>query len=177
MNRIRYGKFLTIFGTILLLNFTFFALAFAQDLHMASAKENIHPKMASCLKRLEVEHEKSATAGRLFAQGMNIKIKDQDKINVYLMSEPGTNVDKTSLYNLGAKIIKQTGNVTRAEVPIDMLTAIADTVKGISFIKTPDKLIPADVESEGVDLTGASSYGYTGSGVNVAVIDVGFVGV
>lgn len=174
MKRIRYRIFLTIFGTILLLNFAFFALAFAQDLHMAPAKENFHPKMASCLKKLEVEHEKSAMAGRLFAQGMNINTQDQDKINVYLMSEPGTSVDETSLYNLGAKIIKQAGNVTRAEVPIDMLTAIADTVKGISFIKTPDKLIPVAVESEGVGLTGASSYGYTGSGVNVAVIDVGF---
>jgi len=140
---------------------------------MAPAKENVHPKMASCLKKLEVEHEKSAMAGRLFAQGRNIKIKDQDKINVYLMSEPGTSVDETSLYNLGAKIIKQAGNVTRAEVPIDMLTAIADTVKEISFIRMPDRLIPVAV-SEGVGLTGASSYGYTGSGVNVAVIDVGF---
>ena len=174
MKKIRCGKFLAIFGTIMLLNFAFFAFAFAQDLHMAPAKENVHPKMASCLKKLEVEHEKSATAGRLFAQGMNINTQDQNKINVYLMSEPGTSVDETSLYNLDAKIIKQVGNVTRAEVPIDMLTTIADTVKGISFIKTPDKLIPVAFESEGVDLTGASSYGYDGSGVNVAVIDVGF---
>jgi hypothetical protein len=58
-----------------------------------------------------------------------------------------------------------------------MLTAVADTVNGVSFMKTPDKLIPVAVESEGVDLTGADTYhnaGYTGSGVKVAVIDVGF---
>jgi subtilisin family serine protease len=172
-------RFLILSSTILVFNFSFLTTAFAKNLNMNLAKENVHPKIASCLKKLEAEYKKGAIAARLFAQGRNIKIKDPDKITVYLMSEPGTSVDETSLYNLGAKIIKQADNVTRAEVPIDMLTTIADTVKGISFIKTPDKLIPVAVESEGVDLTGADTYhnaGYTGSGVNVAVIDVGFVG-
>ena len=60
-----------------------------------------------------------------------------------------------------------------------MLETIADNVKGISFIKLPDRAIPSAIESEGVDLTGASSYhsaGYTGAGVKVAVIDIGFAG-
>ena len=60
-----------------------------------------------------------------------------------------------------------------------MLTAVADNVKGVSFMKTPDKLIPVAVESEGVHLTGADTYhnsGYTGLGVKVAVFDVGFIG-
>jgi len=172
-------KSLIVLSAILVFNFSFRTTAFAKDLTIPLVKENVHPKMASCLKKLETEYEKGAMAARLFAKGRNIKIKDPDKITVYLMSEPGTSVDETSLYNLGAKIIKHADNVTRAEVPIDMLTAIADTVKGVSFIKTPDKLIPVAVESEGVDLTGADTYhnaGYTGSGVNVAVIDVGFVG-
>ena len=177
MNRIRYGRFLTIFGTILVFNFSFLTTAFAKNLNMNLAKENVHPKIASWLKKLEVEYEKGAMATRLFAQGRNIKIKDQNNVAVYLMSEPGTSVDENSLYNLGAKIIKHADNVTRAEVPIDMLTAIADNVKGFSFIKLPDRLMPVAVESEGVNLTSAFSYhssGYTGSGVNVAVIDVGF---
>ncbi len=69
--------------------------------------------------------------------------------------------------------------MTKAEVPIDMLTTVADTVNGISFMKAPDKLIPVAVESEGVDLTGADAYhnaGYDGSNVKVAVFDVGFAG-
>jgi subtilisin family serine protease len=66
----------------------------------------------------------------------------------------------------------------KVKAPINMLTTIADNVKGVSFIKMPDKLIPV-VESEGVDLSEASSYhsaGYNGSGVKVAIIDVGFAG-
>ncbi|MEA1949339.1 MAG: CFI-box-CTERM domain-containing protein [Thermodesulfobacteriota bacterium] len=178
MNRIRYGKFLTIFSTILLLNFAFFALAFAQDLHMAPEKKNVHPKMSSYLEKLEKEYKKSARAARLFAQGRNLKLKDRDKITVFLMSEPGTTVDEMSLQALGGEIIKSANNISKVRAPVNMLTAIADNVKGLSFIKLPDRLIPVAVQSEGVNLTSAaSSYhssGYAGSGVNVAVIDVGF---
>lgn len=177
MNRIRYGIFLTLFGTILSLKLAFFTFAQAQDLNMTPAKENVHPKMAHCLKKLEVEYEKGFMAARLFAQGSNIKIKDRDKITVFLMNEPGTTVDEMSLQALGGKIIKRVDNVSKVTVPINMLTAIAGNVRGISFIKPPDRLMPVAVQSEGVNLTSASSYhssGYDGSGVNVAVIDVGF---
>ncbi len=170
-------KSLILLSTILVLNFSFLTTAFAKNLNMTLAKENNHPKMANCLKKLEVEYEKGDMAARLFAQGRNIKIKDRDEITVYLMSEPGTTVEEMSLQALGGKIIKRDGNVSKVRVPINMLTTIADTVSGILFIKLPDRLMPADVESEGVNLTSASSYhssGYTGSGVNVAVIDVGF---
>ena len=177
MNRIRYGRFLTIFGTFLLLNFTFFAPVFAQDLHMVPEKGNVHPKIAGFLKKLEGEYKKGAIAARLFAQSRKININDQDKITVYMRSKPGTTVDEMSLQALGAEIIKSTNNVSKVKAPINMLTTIVENVKGISFIKTPDRLIPVDVQSEGVNLTSASSYhsaGYTGAGVNVAVIDVGF---
>jgi subtilisin family serine protease len=170
-------KSLILLSTILVLNFSFLTTAFAKNLNMTLAKENNHPKMASCLKKLEAEYEKGAMAARLFAQGRNIKIKDPDKITVFLMNEPGTTVDKMSLQALGGKIVKRADHVSKVTAPISMLTAIADTVRGISFIKLPDRLMPADVQSEGVNLTSASSYhssGYTGSGVNIAVIDVGF---
>ncbi|MFO7554813.1 MAG: CFI-box-CTERM domain-containing protein [Desulfobacterales bacterium] len=135
--------------------------------------------MSSHLWKLEKEYKEGTGADRMLAQGMNIGSHDPDKVIVYLMSEPGTRVDGTALSNLGAQIIKGVDNLTKAEVPIDMLTTIADTVNGISFIKTPDRLIPVAVTSEGVNLTGANTFhnaGYTGSGVKVAVIDVGFSG-
>jgi len=77
----------------------------------------------------------------------------------------------------GAEIIKTAENVSKIKAPINMLKAIADNVKGVSFIQLPDKPIPLIVESEGVALTEASLYhseGYTGTGVKVAVIDGGF---
>ncbi|GAI98980.1 unnamed protein product, partial [marine sediment metagenome] len=88
-------------------------------------------------------------------------------------------IDETSLQAYGAEVIKSADNVWKARVPINILETIADNVEGVSFIKLPDRAIPLAIESEGVGLTGASSYhsaGYTGSGVKVAVIDSGFAG-
>jgi len=170
-------KSLVVLSTILAFNFSFATIVFAKNLDEVPAKEKVHPKMASCLKELEIEYEKGPMAGRRFARSRNIKIKDPDKITMFLINEPGTTVDETELQALGCKIIKRAGHVSKVRTPISMLTAIADTVEGISFMKLPDRLIPADVESQGVDLTSASAYhssGYTGSGVKVAVIDVGF---
>jgi subtilisin family serine protease len=170
-------KSLIILSTILAFYFSFCTIVFSKNSDMTPAKENVHPKMTSCLKKLEMEYEKGPMAGRRFARSRDIKIKDPDKITMFLINEPGTTLDETELQALGGKIIKRAGHVSKIRAPIPMLTAIADTVKGVSFMKLPDRLIPADVESEGVDLTSASSYhllGYTGSGVKVAVIDVGF---
>jgi subtilisin family serine protease len=166
-------------STILAFNFSFGTSVVAKILDISPSKQKVHPKMTGCLKKLEIEYEKSPRDGRRFAQSRNIKITDPDKITVFLMNEPGTTVDELSLQALGGGIVKHAGPVSRLTAPIPMLTAIADTVKGISFIKLPDRLIPADLQSEGVNLTSASSYhssGYDGSGVNVAVIDVGFLG-
>ena len=140
----------------------------AQNLDTTPAKGNSHPKMSSYLQKLEKKYKEGMGAQRMVAQGMNITSHNPDKVTVYLISTPDTSIDEDDLYNLGAQIIKQSENVTRTEVPIDMLTAVADNVKGISFMKAPDKLIPVAVTSEGVGLTGADTYhndGYTGSGV------------
>jgi len=177
MNINRCKKLLAIFSTILVLNVALFTIATAKDLNMVVEKKNIHPKMESCLQKLEKEYKKSAVAAKAFARSKNIRIDDQKNITVYLISEPGTTVDELTLQHYGAEIIKRADNVSKIKAPINMLKAIADNVKGVSFIQLPDKPIPLIVESEGVALTEAIFYhseGYTGTGVKVAVIDGGF---
>jgi subtilisin family serine protease len=179
MNIAGFRKCLITLYIILLVHFTFYAVAVAQNIYISPAKKNSHPKISSYLQKLEKEYKEGIGAQRMVAQGLNISAHDADKATVYLMSEPGTSIDHGALESLGAQIIKQSDNVIKAKVPLDMLTAVADTVSGISFMKTPDKLIPVAVTSEGVDLTGADTYhnaGYTGSSVKVAVFDVGFIG-
>jgi len=179
MNIAGFKNCIVLVCTILMFYFFFSPAALAKNLNMSPAKKNSHPKMSSHLEKLEKEYYAGAGAQRMFAQSMNTSFHDSDKVTVYLMSEPGTDVDEDALYNLGAQIIKRSDNVSKAKVPLDMLTTIADTVNGILFMKAPDKLIPVAVTSEGVDLTGADAYhnaGYTGSGVKIAVLDVGFIG-
>jgi len=149
-----WKKLLTILGTILALNFTFFTFASAIDLNMVVNKEDIHPKLSSSLWKLEKDYEKRAMAAQAYAQSRTFIKEYPNMITVYLISEPGTIIDETSLQVYGAEIIKSADNVWKARVPVNMLETIADNVKGISFIKLPDRAIPSAIESEGVGLTG-----------------------
>ena len=162
-----------------MLNFSFSIAGFAKNLDGVLKKENVHPKMTSRLEKLGKEFKKSETAARLFAVKRNMRIDKKNKIIVYVISDPKTHIDEATLESFGAKVIKRSDTVLKIKAPVDMLKTIADSVKGISFIKLPDSPLPLAVESEGVGLTGASDYhisGYTGSGVKVAIIDSGFAG-
>ncbi len=170
-------KLFIVLNTILLLNFSFSIPGFAKNLDAVLKKENVHPKMTSRLEKLGKEYKKSEAAGRLFALKRNIKIAKENEIIVYVISDPKTHIDEATFESFGARVIKRSDTVLKIKAPVNMLKTIADSVKGISFIKLPDSPLPLAVESEGVDLTGASDYhisGYTGSGVKVAIIDSGF---
>jgi len=126
---------------------------------------------------------------RYFFQGRSISkesvlqyevgIDEQDRVIVFLLPEGGKSkdaIDIEALKAYGCEIIKTGDAVVKAKVPIYMLDQIADQVNGISFIRLPDRPL-ADVVSEGVNLTGASSYhlsGYDGKNAKVAIIDLGF---
>jgi hypothetical protein len=177
MNIAGLRKWIAAFCFLLLLHFTCFSAAIAQHLDAPPARTNYHPKISSYLQKLEKEYKEGTNADRLVAQGMITRSPASERIAVYLMPAPGTRIDETALSDMGAEITKRSGNVIRAQVPMGMLTAVADTVSGVSFMKAPDFLIPTAIESEGVHLAGADDYqnaGYDGTGVKVAVIDVGF---
>ena len=170
-------KLIAAFCFLLVFHLSCFSIAFAQHLNAPPARTHLHPRISSYLQKLEKDYKEGAAAGHLVAQGMNIGSPAPDRVSVYLMSEPGDRIDETALSDMGAEITKRSGGVIRAQVPANMLTAVADTVSGISFVKSPDLIIPTVVESQGVHLTGADTYhnaGFDGTGVKVAVIDVGF---
>jgi len=179
MNRGGWKKFLILLSTLLALVFTLFTDADAQDLNMVVEKRDIHPKLQSSLWELGNKHETGLIDFQAFARSRKIIIENENEVTVYLVSVPGTPIDEASLQAYGAEIIKSADNVMKARVPVNMLEVIANNVDGVSFIKFPDKALPLAVESEGVGLTGASSFhsaGHTGTGAKVAVIDVGFAG-
>jgi len=68
--------------------------------------------------------------------------------------------------------------LVQAVVPLRMLNNVAE-LSGVNFVQTPLQADAHTVEGEGVKLTGAKSYhnnGWTGSGVKIAVLDLGFSG-
>ena len=118
-----------------MLNVPFFTIATAKNLNMVVEKRDVHPKMESALLGLEKEYEKNVVAAKAFAQSRNIRIESQNRVTVYLISEPGTTVDEMSLQTYGAEIIKRTDNVSKIKAPINRLTTIADNVDAIAQIK------------------------------------------
>jgi subtilisin family serine protease len=144
--------------------------------------KKIHPKIESFLSDLQEKHVlEGRVLSKSFAQRHNIKMDEQDRVVVFLYPEAGKSKDSINIETLkayGCEVIKSGDAVIKSKVPISMLDVIADQVEGVSFIKLPDRPL-ADVVSEGVSITGASTYhsaGYAGENVKVAIIDLGFAG-
>ena len=178
MPKYRYKNFGITFGLIFTLLIFFGPLAKAQNSDNFLRKKNLHPKMESVLSELEEEYGKGAGYAKQFAKKRNIKIDDLDRITLFIYLDKDKPINIKSLQAHGAEIIKGTDDVIKVNVPVGMLRAIADNVEGVSFIKLPDKPI-SQTTSQGVGLTGASSYhsaGNMGSGAKVAIIDLGFKG-
>lgn len=173
-------NFAAVVFTILILTILFAAIVRANGFNIAAKKKKVHPKMESVLYELAEEYKNGQVKLKQFAKKRVINIKDKNTITVFLILKTGGNADaiaRKSLRDYGAQIIKSGDKVIKANVPINKLKQIAAHARGISFIKLPDKPIPLVFQSEGVSLTGASSFhsaGYRGSGVKVAIIDLGF---
>ncbi len=152
----------------------------AENLPSIQKNPDVHNKLESVLSQLENEYKKGIPSSKKFAAERMIKIEDTDSIIVFILFRDTESVDIKGLEILGAEIIKSADNVVKAKVPIGMLSTIADNIEGITFIKLPDKPIPQAIKSEGVNLINVSSYissGFNGTGVKVAIIDLGFAGV
>ncbi|MEI7673312.1 MAG: hypothetical protein WCK00_14470, partial [Deltaproteobacteria bacterium] len=140
--------------------------AFSQSLSAIPERKTSHPKIQSMLEqRLQGHREAQA------AQGLQPLSASPEMITVFIIAEPGKmadTIDQEALKAYGAEIIKSAGGTLKAKVPINLISQIADSVKGISFIQLPDKPASQAITSEGVALTKASIFsnqGYTGAGV------------
>ena len=66
----------------------------------------------------------------------------QDKITVFILPKAGETketIDLEALKAFGGEVVKSGDAVIKAKVPILLLDQIADHVKGINFIKQPDR--------------------------------------
>ncbi len=75
--------------------------------------------------------------------------------------------------------IDRGSSLVKVSVPLDQLQALTRQLGGVSFFRAPYIPFPLGTPSEGAAAIGADAYhgaGITGTGVKVAVIDLGFVG-
>ena len=88
-------------------------------------------------------------------------------------------IDFGALSNLGVRIVAQSRHLVEVSAPIAALERLTH-VDGVQFVRLPIKPKLHSVVSEGVERIKApvySSRGFTGRGIKVGVIDLGFVGV
>ena len=174
--------YLLTFFAILALCFLFEYNAESQNIPFQNEGTKGHPKIESVLTQLLEEHTKGGmSVSQGFARDRGIKMDQEGMITVYLLPEAGKTketIDTEALGAYGGEVVKSGDYVIQARIPLSGLKDIADNIKRVSFIKLPDKP-HANVVSEGVNLTGASTYqssGYYGQNVRVAIIDIGFAG-
>lgn len=146
-------------------------------------KEDHPPKLEGVLARIQKNWsaQKRALAEATARQYSAAKIVGG---NITVVLEPhhgrlSESIDSAALSNLGVSIVAQSRHLVKVSAPIPALEQLT-RVEGVHFVRLPIEPDLHIVESEGVERIGAQVYsgkGYTGRGIKVGVIDVGFVGV
>jgi len=166
--------------------------------HLKSPKySTANRKMGSGLNNLTSPGLKTFN-GRDALDGMVSRVSDKDKVKVILRITD--NLDKVSnaIIAYDGRILRERGNLIAVEIPLDKIEDMVGAIEKIEYARLPHKFYPVtnedtsfpwelfypafikkSVTSQGVNLTGAKDLhnaGFTGSGVKVAIIDIGFKG-
>ncbi|MFC1902731.1 hypothetical protein ACFLX4_01505 [Chloroflexota bacterium] len=171
---------ITIAASLLISGFLFAgqpAAADGEDLDpsLLELPEHGNPKLGSQLDQLvSAEMQRRASS---FAQQSNIELVDS-RVRVIIECLPGqVDTATQAAVAFGASVETSYRNLLQVVLPVTSLTALAET-SAVRFVRLPHTPL-AGVTSEGVPLINADDWqtaGYTGSGVKVGVLDVGFSG-
>jgi len=135
--------------------------------------ERVGPRLAA-LQEAYLTGGTAAVAALASGWGLSV---DRDRVQVVLEFPAGGSVDEAGAAALGAEVGRRYHHLLLARVPFDRLAAVAGGVPGLVRMRLPLRPRPV-VESQGVGITGAADYhvaGFDGSGVKVAIIDLGFI--
>ncbi|MGA9351062.1 MAG: S8 family serine peptidase [Anaerolineae bacterium] len=144
-----------------------------------------NPKLGSSLNQLlEAYHRGGLAEAQAFAGSHNLVLQDDCvQVKIVTTEEAIANV-RDAVKAVGGEYQTYYQNLLQALVPIGELEALVGR-PDVQIIRKPQQAIPlaplqvGGQTSEGVAASGASAWhaaGYTGTGVRVAVIDVGFSG-
>lgn len=144
-------------------------------------KEQHPPRLEGVLARIQKDWvaQKRAQADSMAKQYRAAKIIGE---NITVVLEPGPgrlseSIDFAALSDIGVSIVAQSRHLVEVSVPIAALEQLTH-VEGVQFVRLPVRPKPHAVVSEGVERINAPVYsrdGFTGRGVKVGVIDLGFV--
>ena len=146
------------------------------DLPPIELPEKGNPKLDSQLNQL-VSAKTTRRAASSFAQESNIKLVEGN-VRVIVECLPGQVDAATKSASTLGVVETSYRNLLQVVVPVPQLTALADA-PSIRLVRLPWYPLPDVVVSEGVELINADEWqtaSYNGTGVKVAILDVGFSG-
>ena len=146
-------------------------------------KEEHPPKLEGVLARIQKNWsaQKRAPAEATARQYGAAKIVGEN-ITVVLEPRPGRlseSIDFAALSDIGVSIVAQSRHLVKVSAPIAALEQLT-LVEGVQFVRLPIRPKLHAVVSEGVERIKAQVYsnrGFTGRGIKIGVIDIGFAGV
>ena len=146
-------------------------------------KQHHPPKLEGVLARIQKNWtaQKRALAKSTARQYGAAKIVGEN-ITVVLVPRHGRlseSIDFAALSDIGVSIVAQSRHLLKVSAPIATLESLTH-VDGVQFVRLPIRPNIHAIVSEGVQHIKATAYsreGFTGRGVKVGVIDIGFVGV
>ena len=146
-------------------------------------KQHHPPKLEGVLARIQKNWvaQERALAKATARQYGAAKIVGEN-ITVVLVPRHGRlseSIDFESLSDIDVSIVAQSRHLLKVSAPIATLESLTH-VDGVQFVRLPIRPNLHDVVSEGVERIRAqvfSNRGFTGRGIKVGVIDIGFAGV
>jgi hypothetical protein len=140
--------------------------------------ENPNVKLQSSLAQLaEAFGTGGLSSASAAALDMALPLHD-DQIRVIVEARPSRGTDAAEAVAFrGGHVERMRGDLVQALVPVSMLRDLASSVS-VGFVRLPYERVPL-VTGQGVAVINAEAWhaaGLTGSGVKVAILDLGFQG-
>ncbi|NOY52686.1 MAG: S8 family serine peptidase [Deltaproteobacteria bacterium] len=154
-----------------------FLLLFAGVVPAATAGKQVHPtKISSQIRTIRDTFVRKGLPGvRKLIQGRRV-VLETDRIEIVLEFKQGTGINGNLIRQFGGSVGHRYRNRLVVKLPLDRIPELSTALPGLEKIRLPYR--PFEVaESEGVSIMGATDHhaiGVTGSGVKVAIIDLGF---
>lgn len=144
-----------------------------------------NPKLGSSLSQLlDARRQKGLTEMQDFA-AQHMMTLDGDRVQVVIVTTPAAIDDlKRVVEARGGEFQSHYANLLQALVPIEALEALAER-PDVQLVREPQRPVPSNElqvgsqTTEGLAASNASAWhtaGYDGSGVHIAIFDVGFEG-
>ena len=148
------------------------------DIGVALPPRKGSPKLESSLARVVEAFQREDQPAPADGASFTVAPLADGRVRVIVEAAPGRAEDAAALArSLGATVETSYGDLVQVSAPIGALQALASS-DAVRFVRQPYVLEPA-VVSEGVPIINADDWqaaGLNGSGVKVAVLDLGFQG-